>query len=770
MPEFNPLHTLFARRLERQLAEAKNTANSIVEATIDELYRDALDIHSPVANSYNLLNNPAADKGQKARAEQEIIAHIANKKAEATEKHLQALDKVALGLPGNSTIAGNPFLQYWNLRGLKYQPDANFWVELGSPSNSGIRHHYELLEAIKHHFVCLQKEGTSTGEELEQQYMAERARYYAWLEEQHLANGQAAPSKKDADHLAFELGYEKRRLENDIANKKREQTLLPISLRIAKIFAFAQAIFVAGGTFMLISAMAAVVGLPGVAATILAGIVCPILFLAVARSNWLTINKEMGPLLNELFFDPALAHLPLWKRCLMWVRRSEFSLKAASDTTKGFTNIVAGSFLGVLTLIGGMSMLGIIPGLPMIGGISLGVFGTASLAVVATLMVLSLVTTFVYFLINNINQQDKNAGGKNAENDLARHEKLRTIANTSKLSLLKQYAVNIVIGMTGVTCTLAAASTDLFKSLATFLTGTTFMAIPLAGLVTALIACVAIYGIYPFYQSRTRGSTERLIAQDKGLIFDRLKGTAFDNMDVTGECVPDFRQLCHEQHKSFFHRALSFLMTPLFNMTRDDSERARFVNAAGQGMPAFMGAWTILTLGFTFVGVPSAILVAIPCALLFGTMAASFASYSANSAGLRKVKDSVTELNVLNADLAALNSAEIQPQYTHLYELGADKANAELYKSSRARQGSFYGLKTLTTFNRDAKIDGAERLIENIDDFMRQPDQTVNEPIAYLYRSNNGLTRRENPLAQQGSELGAIADSAGRHMTTRAGA
>jgi len=779
MPEFAPQQIIFARRLERQLLETKSqAAKKVIDSTINQLERAALDETSDVAHIYDTLNSSKASRAEKKYAKQALKSHIAGAKSRAIKDHQLALDRVALGLNENANVDASLFNGFWDTLNLTYKP-------IIKP-----RHHSEVLDAINEHFK--QKEaldGTDVNT-LNNEYHAARAQYYQMLEDQHKANKKWRDL--NAKELSYELGYEKRRIQNDIANKETDQSLLKWGLRMAKVFAFAQAVFVAGGTILLMNALAPLMGLPLLAMQIIGPVFAGILFLAVARSNWLTINEEMGPLLKELFFDPALAHLSYWKRTKLWLRRSEISRKSALNTAKGFTNIVAGAFLGVLTLMGGMSMFGFIPGLALFGGqASLGVFGTAALWVIGVLALLSLVTKFVYFVINNINQKDKNEGGAQEAIDLKRHEQLRTIANTSKWEFWKQYSVNIVIGLTGVAFTLAAASSNIFSALSPafgslntghffgFL-GSAFNGIPLAGVITAAIFAIAWYGISSFYQARTRGATERLIGKEVGLVFDELKGSHLRNMDVTG-IPPDFGHEERMRNRSIFTQAFDFLTYPLFNMTRDNSEQARWVNALGQGMPAFMGAWTLSTLGFVFVGLawapvitPIAALLALPVGVIFGTAFASFASWSANSAGMRVVKDAVTELNTLKADQLVLQSAAVEND--NIAELGADKADIEFYKASRARNADFYGLAPLSSYTKDAKIEGASRLVANMDEYVSTgtvpvidsrdtPEKQTSKMINFLYDKPGAIKLRGfNPLAQKDSDLGELATKASDHI------
>lgn len=777
-----PQQIIFARRLERQLLETKNTtAKHIIDSTIDKLERYALDETSSVADIYNTLNSSKASRADKKFATLALESHIARAKRKAVEDHKLAIDRVALGMQEGEEVNALDFQAFWKKLNLKYQP------------TSTPRHHVDVLDAIYNHFKNKERLETHSIEALNDQYVDARNQYYQMLEEEHKKRNKWVDLQ--GNQLSYQLGYEKRRIQNDIANKQTDQKLLKWGLRMAKIFAFAQAVFVAGGTILLMNAMAPIMGLPLIVTQFVGPVFAAILFMAVARSNWLTINEEMGPLLKELFFDPAHAHLSYWKRIRIWFRRSELSKKSAINTAKGFTNIVAGAFLGVLTLIGGMGMFGFIPGLSLIGGqASLGVFGVGAVWVIATLLVLSLVTTFVYFVINNINQKDKNAGGAQAAEDLKRHEKLRTIANTPKWAFWKQYAVNIVIGMIGVGFTLAAASTDIFLMLnpalasvntghALSFLGSAFTGIPLAGILTAVIFAIAWYGISSFYQARTRGATERLIGNSVGLVFDELKGSNLRNMDVTG-IPPEFGHEARMKNRNIITRAFDFVTYPLFNMTRNNSEPARRVNALGQGMPAFMGAWTLSTLGFTFVGIAwlpiigtLAPLLAIPVGVIFGTAFASFASWSANSAGMRVVNDAVTELNVLKADQQVLEKASVEN--ANIAELGVDKADAEFYIASRQRQqADFYGFEPFSPFTKDEKIEGARRMITHMDayvDNIKNPNldpltssraQTSNM-MGFLYEKENALKLRGfNPLAQKGSDLGELATRASEHITS----
>lgn len=669
---------LFIRQLERKLEKAKyDNAERLKTETIKALYDFAkpdAGLDSDISKAYKKLRT-TEDEHEKKDARAVIDRHIKWRTGKnLEEQHNYAIDRVVLGLANDEQLPQNAFADIWKTLQDEYQ--------LGGTAPT---HHTDMLDRIKYAFTI--KKGTKSAQALHDEYHAARTRYFQLLRVKH--EEKKLWTKPVKNKLHYELGYESQQIKNDIANKKEDQKLLTHGLFWAKVFATAQAFFISGGTWATLTLWGLTSGF-GLFLSI--PLVCA-LFLNVSRSNWITINEEMGPLLKVLFFDPALSHLSYAKRFWYMIRR--VNIFDGVNTLKGASNLVAGLSLGILTFAGGVTLLGLIPAAPYMGTFSLGVFGTGSILVIALAAILAAVTSFVYFVINNYRQQQLNKNPKAIDEANAELEKLRTITATSKMNPFKRYGFNITVGMIGVAGMLFGAAPDLVALLSPYLGGTTnifgalhasFVALPWVFAITVGLVAMACYGISSFYRFRTINSTKRMIAGDSGLTFDNLSGTKLDNLDVTGRDAPDFAAESApdflENPKHFGHKVAKFFYnigTYFFNMdpNRDNSKYVRFGNAMGQGMPAFKGAGfmgvsgIVMTAAFKAYGpgmvasgaaAPIILAVSMTIGVLAGVFA-FWASYSANSTKLRVVNETITATEVLKRDQKAMgHSFEPEPE------------------------------------------------------------------------------------------------------------
>jgi hypothetical protein len=693
------------------------------------------------------------------------------------DKHKTNIDRVALGLDEKEEIPGDAFIDLWQVLARE--------MRLVKPAGKGghdfPEHHTDLLDWIKSNFDQNKLDTLTPGEwaakHLERlgetfsddevkesdayysRYYVVRNKYYELLKRRHLTNGKL--QRDTAAQLAYKLGQEKQLLKNELANKKEDQKLLTHGLFWGRVFALSQGFFVGGGTFgLMTSAEFIFAGMFTGWLMLIPAAVAAIGFYMATRSNWLTINEEMGPLLKALFFDPNLAHVSYPKRMMNMIRRTSWAPKDVWNAMKGSTNLVAGSFIGILTLYNSIGLLG-----------RVGIVGPTAVLAAA---VLALTATFVYFVINNINQQLKNNDADWQKADLERLEKLRTIT-ASPNNPLKRYGFNIAVALTGLTGLLLGASVDLFGvvnpltslTLGGLLTPIhlTLAALPFSGIITAVFFALALYGITGFYQKRTVGSTEGIIVGDSGLDFGDLKGMKRANLDVTGANAPDFDSVGHPVFGNGVGNAIGKFIfnagTALFNMDpkRDNSQTVRIGNALGQAMPAFAGAGStgVSYLLFNYMQVALGIgvgtswaFIASICVGLVVLGAAAYASYSANSAGLRPVQEKITAVEVLKRDKKIVDDLELTNNCMNeqLFLLGQSRVNTELYIQSRDRTGDRYWN---SGYSKQEKLAEAQAMIADMDNFVNSPNEA---------QQGNMLTFSYAGARSQG-DLGRIAKQAG---------
>lgn len=655
------------------------------------------------------------------------------------------------------------------------------------------RHHAELLEKLKAHFDDQVTEDSDLSD-LNTRYRNARAHYFQLLRAER-----NEIDELEGDKLNYTLGYERKRIEHEIANYELDQKVLRKGLYWAKFFALAQGFFAAGGTYAFLAMQVPSLSLPAIIVINIAVMASvSFLFFYVARSNWLTINEEMGPLVKALFFNPAHTGWSIWKKLLYLIRNSEFSLRQMFNTAKGATNLTAGVFLGILTFAGSIALLtlttGFIPMGPSLGKIIFGkaavvpdffiaMFGAAPIPIIFLSLLFALVNTFVYFTITNINQQKKNNGTMGGEEKEKELEQLRKVDRASPLHFHKKYGFNIALALGGISATLVGASPVLLELVGAGVTQSTVLSISLFGMgasatlglaavIVGAIVFAACYGISSFYQSRTYGATRGLITNSIGAELNAEK--LAKKLDVTGREAPNFREIQKERIPktglwAILKSIAKYPYNKLFNTKVDDSETARRVNALGQGMPSFTGAYEFFrslasSAGFAIGGA--------------SMVAAASGSYSANSVGLRDVSEDVTELEMLRRDLTTMNNLE-GPRDMTATKLGEKKAEVERYASGRERLGEHYGFALASRYTKQDKLDAAHSMTEQLDALVENPaGYTVQDEastattqrvedrgirtqarINYLYQKHQ-LNRDKHPDAfnpLRNGELGKIA-------------
>lgn len=742
---------LFMREMEQKLLDHKDSlAKETREETLEYLYkratinRDFTKGEDVDATSFSDLYRKYKSE-TKRRNKQEIKLRIDGRIQETTgnayEKYKAKIDALVLaGAPSYYNQSHHPFQVIW----AKLVKD----FELNDEQSRVPDHHIDLLARLKKLFE--NKKTGSNAKDLENKYYEARLSYYQWLKE---TTGWKAPQGKE---LYYRLGKESKRLENELANKKREQTMRNKGLFMAKIFALAQGFFIAGGMFgrMLLW------GLSGGLMPINI-IISVALFSFTTRSNWITINEEMGPLLDKLFFDPNLAHLSPWRRLRNVFRR--INIFDGWNTLKGFSNLVAGAMIGILTFTNTVLLLKFMPALPAIGSFSLGVLGSGSLLVFGIASVLALVTTLVYFVISNLNQLKKNADPKWQEPELARLEKMRAITLTSENNPLKRNGFNIFVGLTGISAIMICAGLDLApivgSIVGSFLPGSAAVFAPLVVGVTALLVGLAIYGISPFYQARTLNSTKRAVAGDSGLDFPQLEGSELDNLDVTGRNAPDFFEVnVPESSMNWGGRAAKLIYDYVFfgmNTKRDNHQWVRVGNALGQGTPAFMGASAFVVVGLSFlsgfIGIPGAAIMPISMAVgaLVGVFA-SRASYNANSTVLRVVHEHITEKGILERDKQQLDTESkknVNVEQLEYFHLGEAYADVAFYKNSRkelmkGHDDTHFGLPV--GYSGQEKVKAAENMMTQMDSYVLEDKQMVGINNQAILREDKFVSQNNN--------------------------
>jgi hypothetical protein len=709
----------------------------------------------------------------KTLADKKALGEGVNLKTMAEEvmaEHQLAIDRTALGLPNIDAGSAQAYIQ-------------NAFGRLGIATNKDAPlSHAQALEKIKEHFqeqltqrleaAKTQRERAQNGvkipsdkkiiKQIHDEYEAMRLRYFIQLKGYHAAEGLSP------EQLRYKLAKEKKRLDNEIANKKLEQKLLPSLLANAKLYSFASGFFTGGSIYVLGMLLVGLVpALPALVLPleILVTGISAAMFYYSARINWLSIMVEAVSLIVKLFFNPAHAELGFFKKIGLWFKQSEISFKALFNTAKGSLNTIAAAGIGLLVVSGTVSLLNVFLGwLPLGSDVAaLSMIGAGPVPFFVAGFTLFAVMGLIYFVISNLSLLKIDSGEFKHGEHLQTQETLRFIDGTSNLAVHKRFGFNFSLAVVGIAATMAGVYAMLTAMLpAAFVVAGAAVSMQFV-LVPLLVGLV--FGLSHFYFTRSHTSTERLLTNSIGLtgklktdnddentvkvkdgLFDRLSAGA----DVTGLDIPDYQAQASNANAAptFYSNPIKWIWHKFFNTTEDNSERARVVNAAGQGGPAVEGAIPMFSGLFgqtagTYLGIVPGI-------------GAAFGSYNANSVGMRKLKTKITELEVLERDRAILEqAATAEVKGTSEYQLGEAAAEATIYAEGRARQVSrdvdHYGVKTsllpnTNIYSGESKVEAAKTMVEQLDAYVADPT-AVAEPLAFLYQPVRAKVQADQGLA-----------------------
>lgn len=775
--------------------------NEILDVISDACRKLALPAADDDTSSFDSHSSESIDDVGEVEAERlkaEYLSLLAKRKTEIAdrtlERHKTDIDYLVLGLDRDVKVKRSAETDAYRKKRLNELFVALALYLRKDVGGISVEHHTDILEWLKQQFEDRKPKPKFFGQWFRDfsgneekdagydEYYVALNYYYQLLKQEH--SSRYIWDSLDGNNEAFKLGYEQKRLENEIASKEEDQKLLTWGMFIGKIYALSQGFFTGGATYTIGACLLAMMGLKGWWALIPGVLAFPVFYFS-ARSNWLTINEEMGPLLKELFFDPNLAHLSYTQRVWFILRRTSFAPSDVWNAMKGSTNLAAGAAIGILTLGGAMGLMEFMS----FGSFSFGAFGAAGPVVFALSLVLALSSTFVYFAISNLTQQYKNKGGDWLKEDNERLAKLRYITDT-KYNPLKHYDFNIKVALAGLAGTLLGACLSLFPIMESVFPASSLhfgdllaplhsslIGLPVVGVLTGLAFFVFVYGISAFYQKRTINSTEGIIQGDSGLRFDNMRGTNRVNLDVTGENAPDFDTKKDPQFGTgVFAKIGSYAYwayTAFFNMdkNRNDFQRSRLGNALAQGMPSFAGMARVgvgatassgaayllfnymqATLGLGAASFP------IPAAAVVGVavmLCAAYGSFSANSMDMRVVQEKVTATEMLKRDKANVDARELELAtdlgLEQAFLAGNLDAEAEFYANSRERSGDYYWG---SGYSKQEKLAAATSLREDIQAHFDVAVAPAKKLVSFRYDG----ARQQGDLGRIGAKAKMIFD------------
>lgn len=702
--DFTVQDLTFMRMLQRDVNQyIEGRADAAIAEAKQGLLKEKRKEGSDLGKNYAALKSKEASARKEAK--RNIISAVTNAEISKREDVLTEVDYLVLGVEADASSDDNSynphaatFHGYWEtiraeLRKDVKTPSASIstssYGDTESGSGSGdaasdkqplmglsnksllppmdVTHHVEVIENIKRELKVQYKADTnkySNQQEkikaYEEKYIQAIRSYYKLLKQAQIDNG----VKFDQDNDEY-LSTEAKRAEFELKDKKNLSWWQNFGFRGTRFFALGI------GSF----AMAWVttgMGLGmGFAALALAPFAIAFWYYG-SKSNWLTANKELGPLMKDMFNNPAESDMTNWQK--LKSRWAHYRYSSKETFGRSIPSIISGVLFGLIvfgglvamfslfpetvaTMFGAQEMSAVLPGWATVNLGVLGIEGSVFLGSVILAGVLAPFTVLVYFMLPQIFSALNDKKNDNQfKQQMAIDAELNNVPNARanhKWSY-RQVAFGMLCTLVFTVPTVAPVFDSMFARMGAnvmlieLAAGLSF-SLPAIGL-ALVVALIGFKAIMNFYKLRTQG------ASLKGL--NSKMGTGMSDIaalkdplatDLTGRNVPDFRAVDKPTDSALFP----------FEPTAAEVERARRANAVAQAGPSFGGGMAGFgMIAFMFGAGPVGILVAGIIGGAIGAYTAFKSSYNANSQGPRKVSQRVPDLAFVQAEVATYNKCE----------------------------------------------------------------------------------------------------------------